>query len=99
MTATNITTNDLTDPVLETRRKVSDYNDALGRTLDRVMGRDVDVVEEGTRKLVQILGGTVVSYEDIPEWAHDPALIEPVNDNQPQQLDLFYDYDNTGDET
>ena len=35
MTALNITTNDLTDPIAETRRQVTAYNDNVGTTLDQ----------------------------------------------------------------
>ena len=56
MTALNITTNDLTDPAAETRRRVEAYNDNVGTTLDQVMGKDVDVVEEEMKDLMTTLG-------------------------------------------
>jgi hypothetical protein len=88
MTALNITTNDLTDPTAETRRRVEAYNDNVGTTLDQVMGQNDDVVEGKTKTLVDYLGVTVVSNDNIPDWAHEE---EPANDNEPQQLDLFDD--------
>jgi len=97
MTALNITTNDLTDPILESRNRVTAYNDDIQRTMETVMSAEVDAVEEDTRKLVDLLKAALVSHEDIPDWAHDPANLEPANDNEPRQMDLFYDYDNTGE--
>ena len=89
MTALNITTNDLTDPIAETRRQVTAYNDNVGQTLDQVFGGGMDKVEAEVVDLIDTLGGTIVSYENIPDWAHDE---EAANDNRPQQLDLFDDF-------
>ena len=96
MTALNITTNDLTDPILESRNRVTAYNDDIQRTMENVMKAEVDVVEEDTRDLISRLGATLVGYENVPSWPHE-ALLEAANDNEPRQLDLFYDYDNNGD--
>ena len=94
MTALNITTNDLTDPTAETRRRVEAYNDNVGTTLDQVMGQNDDVVEEKTKDLADYLGATIVGYENIPDWVHEEAELardEASNDNKPVQLDLFDD--------
>lgn len=88
MTALNITTNDLTDPIAETRRQVTAYNDNVGDTLDHVFGGGMDKVERETRDLIDALGATLVSYEEVPSWAHDE---EPANDNEPSQLELPFD--------
>ena len=84
-------------PILETRKRVTGYNDDIQRNMENVMGAEVDVVEEDTGPRQQT-GGTVVGYENVPSWPHE-ALLEPANDNEPRQLDLFYDYDNNGDAT
>ena len=88
MTALNITTNDLTDPIAETRRQVTAYNDNVGQTLDQVFGGGMDKVEREVVDLIDSLGGTIVTYEDIPDWAHQQ---EPANDNEPLQLELPFD--------
>ena len=85
MTAMNITDNDLSNPEAETRRQVTAYNDNVGEMLDGVFGGTIDAVERRSRTLIEDLGGTVVGYEVIPEWAH------AANDNEPVQLDLFED--------
>ena len=45
MTALNITTNDLTDTIAETRRQVTAYNDNVGEALEHVFGGGMDKVE------------------------------------------------------
>lgn len=85
MTALNITTNDLTDTIAETRRQVTAYNDNVGEALDHVFGGGMDKVEREARDLIDALGATLVSYEEVPSWAHDE---EPANDNEPLQLEL-----------
>ena len=42
-------------------------------------------VEREARDLIDALGATLVSYENVPSWAHDE---EPANDNEPLQLEL-----------
>ena len=79
MTAMNITDNDLTNPDAEIRRQVHAYNDNVGEMLDGVFGGTIDTVEQRTTDLIESLGGTVVSYEEV----------DYVNDNEPVQLDLF----------
>ena len=79
MTATNFTKNDLSDPVADTNQRVQAYNDNVGEMLDGVFGRTIDTVEQRTTDLIESLGGTVVSYEEV----------DYVNDNEPVQLDLF----------
>ena len=85
MTAMNITDNDLSNPEAETRRQVTAYNDNVGEMLDGVFGGTIDAVERRSRTLIEDLGGTVVGYAEVPEWAH------AANDNEPVQLDLFED--------
>ena len=86
MTAINFTENDLSNPVANGSRRVQAYNDNVGEMLDGVFGNAIDVVDTNTRSLIESLGGTVVSHETIPDWAHEQ---EAANDNEPVQLDLF----------
>ena len=79
MTATNFTKNDLSDPVANTNQRVQAYNDNVGEMLDGVFGGTIDTVEQRTTDLIESLGGTVVSYEEV----------DYANDNEPVQLDLF----------
>lgn len=79
MTATNFTKNDLSDPVADTNQRVQAYNDNVGEMLDGVFGGTIDTVEQRTTDLIESLGGTVVSYEEV----------DYANDNEPVQLDLF----------
>ncbi len=79
MTATNFTKNDLSDPVADANQRVKAYNDNVGEMLDGVFGGTINTVEQRTTDLIESLGGTVVSYEEV----------DYVNDNEPVQLDLF----------
>ena len=81
MTATNITENDLSNPVAESRRQVAAYNDNVGEMLDGVFGGAIDDVEQRFTALIESLGGRVISFEKV----------ECANDNEPVQLDLFAD--------
>ena len=85
MTAINFTENDLSNPEAEVRRQAIAYNDNVAEMLEGVFGQPIDVVECMTRNLVEDLGGIVVGYENVPEYAH------AANDNEPVQLDLFED--------
>ena len=93
MTALNITTNDLTDPIRDPARVMD--NDDIEKHGNVMSAKDV---VKKTRRPRQQTGGTLVGYENVPSWPHE-ALLEPANDNEPRQLDLFYDYDNNGDAT
>jgi len=79
MTATNFTENDLSNPVADSNQRVQAYNDNVGEMLDGVFGGAIDNVEQRFTALIESLGGTVVSFEEVTY----------ANDNEPVQLDLF----------
>ena len=65
MTALNITTNDLSDPIGTTRRQVMAYNDNVGETLDRVFNGEMAPVEK-----------VKVTTEEEPANDNEPSQLE-----------------------